>query len=183
MKEQEKKQIVFSEFLKNEYGKLRNYIKSLFNGGFFEVEPEDIIQDVALNVYSKLDLNSTVENVAGYFYRGIRNKIIDFQRKKNPNVSIDEYDTDDGENLILKRFISDDDTTAEENEAKYNALVHSIKQLKPDFQEIIYKTEFEEYSFAELSEMLGIPVGTLLSRKHRALKNLAEILNKTEFNH
>jgi len=69
-------------FFREEYSKLKNYIR-----GYISDKPdwdaEDIIQDVALNLFSRVDFETSVENLTGYIYRAIRNKIIDLQRNKN----------------------------------------------------------------------------------------------------
>lgn len=44
-----------------------------------------------------------------------------------------------------------------------------IMNLKPVYKEIIIAIDFEGYTYKELSEELEIPVGTLMSRRHRAL--------------
>ncbi|MBI9069717.1 MAG: sigma-70 family RNA polymerase sigma factor [Salinivirgaceae bacterium] len=177
MNNQEKRQTVLSRFLQEQSKKLKNYVNSFFTGGFFAVDAEDIIQDVALNIFTKLDFDAPIENIASYFYRAIRNKIIDNQRRKNPNISIENYTNDEGENLLLNGLvIEDDQISPSEKEENYQKLMEAITKLKPDQQAIVMETEFEGYTFAELSERWNIPIGTLLARKHRALKQLYDIL-------
>lgn len=56
-------------------------------------------------------------------------------------------------------------------------MFQSIELLKPDQRAIIFETEFEGTSFEELSERWNVPIGTLLSRKHRAIVKLKELMN------
>ncbi len=179
MNDQEKRQSELGRFLQEESKRLKNYVYSFFTGGFFSVDAEDIIQDVALNIYSKLEFDTPIENIASYFYRAVRNKIIDNQRRKNPNISIENFTTDEGENLLLNEIgMEDEEFSPIDKENNYKQLMEAIKTLKPEQQAVIIETEFEGETFSELSNRWQVPVGTLLARKHRALKQLHEILTK-----
>ncbi len=58
-------------------------------------------------------------------------------------------------------------------------MIIAIQELSDIEQFIINQTEFEGKTFEQLSKELQIPIGTLLSKKHRALNKLYKIL-KTE---
>jgi RNA polymerase sigma factor (sigma-70 family) len=47
-------------------------------------------------------------------------------------------------------------------------LVEALDALEPNQRAIWVATELDGYSFRELSKEWGVPVGTLLARKHRA---------------
>jgi len=55
-------------------------------------------------------------------------------------------------------------------------LADAMEELKPDQQAVIMETEFEGVSFEDLSERWNVPIGTLLSRKHRAINKLKQII-------
>ena len=48
----------------------------------------------------------------------------------------------------------------------------AVRQLGPDDQKVIYLRFFLEMSEAETAQSLGLPVGTVKSRQHRALARL-----------
>lgn len=50
-----------------------------------------------------------------------------------------------------------------------NQLKTAIMELKPPYRDIILAVDFEGYSYREISEETGIPEGTLMSRRHRAM--------------
>ena len=54
----------------------------------------------------------------------------------------------------------------------------AINQLTTEDREIIILREFEGYSYAEISEMLNLPAGTVMSRIYYARKKLAEKLKR-----
>ncbi len=170
------------DFISSEYTKLVSYVYQRVTPGFLTAEPEDIVQDVALNIYSKLDINEPIENLAGYYYRALRNRIIDYQRKPKNHVSIENYTIDDEENFLYKTVEDSSEKELEDvlfrDELK-DKVVEAIEKLQPDQQAIIIETEFYGHSFDELSKRWQIPLGTLLARKHRAIKKLKEILKDT----
>jgi RNA polymerase sigma-70 factor, ECF subfamily len=48
----------------------------------------------------------------------------------------------------------------------------ALKKLAPAFQEAILLADVEQFSYKEIAEILGIPLGTVMSRLHRARKLL-----------
>jgi len=48
----------------------------------------------------------------------------------------------------------------------------AIAELKPVYRDIIIAIDFENYSYKEIAEETGIPQGTLMSRRHRAMSIL-----------
>ncbi len=179
-KELQKKSL--DRFFRNEYQKLVNYVRKNLDERFFEASPEDIVQDVAVGLIGKLDLDAQIGNLTGYIYQSVRNKIIDYQSKKQRNVSIENFTDRKNENYLLNTI--PDETVAEKNEYSDidpDMLRQAIAQLRPDEQAVIIATEFENQTYEELSEEWDVPLGTLLSRKHRAISKLYKILsnNKT----
>jgi len=63
----------FAVFFAREHQKLSNYVRGLTTGTT-NLDAEDIVQEVALNIFTRVDFNSPVENVAGYIYRALRNR-------------------------------------------------------------------------------------------------------------
>ncbi len=48
----------------------------------------------------------------------------------------------------------------------------ALKKLPSAFQEVIVLADVEQFSYKEIAEILGIPLGTVMSRLHRARKLL-----------
>ena len=175
-KELQKKSL--DRFFRDEYQKLVNFVRKNLEERFFEASPEDIVQDVVLGLIDKLDLDAQIGNMTAYLYRSVKNRIIDYQMKKQRNVSIERFTDKRNENYLLNTLT--DETLAEEKNYANIApelLQQAILQLRPDEQAVIRATEFEHQTYEELSEEWEVPVGTLLSRKHRALSKLHKILS------
>jgi RNA polymerase sigma-70 factor (ECF subfamily) len=56
------------------------------------------------------------------------------------------------------------------------ALERIVAALPIEFREVIVLREVQELSYAEISEIVGVPVGTVMSRLSRARKRLAVTL-------
>lgn len=156
----------------NEYHKLKAYVNKFINE-YGAMEADDIIQDVALNLFSKPDFDTSIENAAAFVYRSLKNKIIDNYRKKKRTDSIDRNEKYNE----LEDHKSNTHEDYERNE-EASKLRKALNKLTKDQKQIIIETEFEGKSFAELAGEWNVPIGTLLSRKHRAMANLQKILNR-----
>jgi RNA polymerase sigma factor (sigma-70 family) len=168
----EKAKDTVDTFFKREYKKLVNYVRKNMEQRFYDSSPEDIVQDVALGLLSAVNANTQIESVAAYVYRAVKNKIIDSGKKKQYTVSIN----DQLANGIAE--IAADEHLLELGNKGISAkmLKNAFAELKPDEQALIIETELNGKTFDELSIKWDIPIGTLLSRKHRALAKLNKAL-------
>ena len=165
-----------SDFFRTEYSKLVNYTRKYFSDNA-TLDAEDIVQDVALNIFSKVDFESGIENAASYIYSAIRNRIIDYYRKPKRNVPI-EIDDEGGAGEVDLQHRELSRESLFENEEYIEVMYQALGELTEDQRAIIIATELEDYSFKELAEKWNMPIGTLLSRKHRAMANLINIMNE-----
>jgi RNA polymerase sigma-70 factor (ECF subfamily) len=55
----------------------------------------------------------------------------------------------------------------------------AIAQLAPAFQEVLLLTDVEEMKYQEVADILGIPIGTVMSRLARARKQVREFILRT----
>lgn len=170
-------------FISSEYRNLVSYVRRYFNEKYYDLSAEDIIQDVAVNVFSKLDFDTHVENIAGYVYRSIRNRITDLQRNKRKEFPFERFSNNDGEDHFSENiseaprlFFNEID-----DEKFYDSMQEALNKLSPNQQMVFVATEIDGFTFEELSDQLEIPIGTLLSWKHRGVKKLKEIINIDDF--
>jgi RNA polymerase sigma-70 factor (ECF subfamily) len=173
-KELQKKSL--DKFFRTEYRKLVNFVSKNLDDRYFEASPEDIVQDVVVGLIGKFEVNAQIENITAYLYRSVRNKIIDAQKKKQRTVSIESFTNKKNENYLQDTLFDDISEENEYSDIEPEKLREAITQLRPDEQAVIIATEFENISYEDLSEEWNVPIGTLLSRKHRALSKLHKIL-------
>ena len=55
-------------------------------------------------------------------------------------------------------------------------LVHAIESLTPEYQVVLMLWAVDELSYKEIAEAVEIPIGTVMSRLHRARQKLSEQL-------
>jgi RNA polymerase sigma factor (sigma-70 family) len=174
--EKELQKKTLDRFFRREYQKLVNYVRKNLEERFIEASPEDVVQDVALGLIDKLDLNKQVENMTAYIYRSVKNRIIDFSKKKQRNVSIENFTDHKNGNYLLNTIPYETPDEQYYSDIEPDLLRDAIARLRPDEQAVIIATEFENRTYDELSDEWDVPLGTLLSRKHRALSKLHKIL-------
>ena len=137
-------------------------------------EGEDIVHEVYATLFESDD-ELPIDNLSAYIYTALRRKVIDRLRRRKPTVSLDAPMAGD-EGLRLSDILpapSEHPLDAREREELSQALHHALAELDPASREIIVATEFEGRPFRELSVDWDVPIGTLLSRKSRALRRLA----------
>ena len=154
-------------FFDVEYHSLKNYVNSRIKATANR-DAEDIIQDVALKLFSGADRYSPINNVAGFVYNSIKNKIIDIMRS-NRSITYENKNEIKLQEFTEIIYESSDRLYSEELKA---SLKKSILNLKPNYRDIIIAVDFEGYTYKEISIETGIPEGTLMSRRHRAISIL-----------
>ena len=54
----------------------------------------------------------------------------------------------------------------------------ALAKLADAHREIVFLKDYQGHSYAEIAEILGIPIGTVMSRLHHARKKLAEAVRE-----
>lgn len=165
------------DFFGKEYNSLKGYVNSKIRANA-ERDAEDIIQDVALKLFAGADRYSPINNVAGFVYYAIKNKIIDVMRTRNKHIIQNENEAKLAE-FASVLYDTSDNYYAEQ---MTDELKKAILSLKPDYRDIIIAIDFENYTYKEIALDTGTPVGTLMSRRHRAISLLYKKL-KTKKEH
>ena len=115
-----------------------------------------------------------------WLFKIASNNAIDFMRKKKlNNVSIDETlrDTD-----AIPVNIRSEQPTPEESlisEQKIVMLRSIVAKLKPRYRKLVELRYFYEYSYEEISEEMGLPIGTVKAQLFRARELLQNVLKES----
>jgi len=116
-----------------------------------------------------------------WLFKIASNNAIDFMRKKKlNNVSIDETlrDTD-----AVPVNIRSEQPTPEESlitEQKIMMLRSIVAKLKPRYRKLVELRYFYEYSYEEISEEMGLPIGTVKAQLFRARELLQTTLKESQ---
>lgn len=166
-------------FFTHDGEKLVRFVKSRVRR-ISDMDAEDIVADVMLSLVSRLEPGGPVENIAAYAYRSIRNRIADYERNRGRLASLDGMADENGELPLLSMLSADSEEPfqAQERAERMHRLTDAIGKLEPRQRAVLVATELRGKSFRELSQAWGEPIGTLLSRKSRALKALRRMLEE-----
>jgi RNA polymerase sigma factor (sigma-70 family) len=146
-------------------------------------DSEDIVQDVFLNIFDRADITMPIENAAAYVYQALRNKAVDYLRKRRDIVSLDDGWMDETGNVLLQVLPAlrteavDVISRMEAQETLFKALA----VLNDEERQILTATELEGRTFQEIAEGSGTPLGTLLARKSRALKKINKLYSMNHY--
>lgn len=167
------KQGITQIFKKNK-DKLLSYIKRNISSG---ISAEDILQDVFYSLVAGFPQISSLEAVTSWLYSVTRNRITDVYRKKKHTVFSDlEFDGEsEDETLSLLDLLPQEQSLPDDEVIKnafWDEVEDALDELPHNQREVFILNELEGYSFNEISEMLNVPVNTLLSRKRYAIKFL-----------
>ncbi len=147
-------------------------------------EADDILQDVFYLLIKTLnDTFNPIEHVSGWLYRVTRNLIIN-KGKKKKEEELPFYQEIKADNEIIKEFsevlFNNEYSPSPEFEylrsIVWKELENALSELPLEQREIFELTELDGIPVKEISKTTGIPVNTLLSRKHYAVLHLREQL-------
>ena len=150
-----------SEFLRQERQALVGYVRRRIDDAA-DHEAEDIVQDVAVHLFDRADPTIPIQNLAAYVYRALRNRIVDFYRRKRETIALQEAQVASGQDPSLEI----------EKEEMLDDVFEAMERLSVEERAVVLATEMEGRTFKELAEDWGIPIGTLLARKSRALDKI-----------
>ncbi|MBO3271433.1 sigma-70 family RNA polymerase sigma factor [Hymenobacter defluvii] len=149
-----------------------------------EAEAEDVLQDVFAELVESYRLLKPVEQAAAWLFRVARNRITDLYRRKKTASLEDELHatgTDEDDSLLLADILPAPDDAPENRllrETLMEALAAALEELPPAQRQVFIWHELEEKSFREMEEETGVPLKTLISRKHYAVQHLRKRLQK-----
>jgi RNA polymerase sigma-70 factor (ECF subfamily) len=166
------------DYLTVEREKMIAYVRRLIDDAA-ERDSEDIVQDVVLNIFDRADITMPIENAAAYVYQALRNKVIDYLRKRRDTVSLDDGWMDETGNVLLQvlpalRIEAVDVISGMEAREE---LFKALAVLNDEERQILTATELEGRTFQEIAHESGTPLGTLLARKSRALQKINKLFS------
>ncbi|MDJ0089798.1 RNA polymerase sigma factor [Pantoea allii] len=134
-------------------------------------EAEDILQEITCQL---MGVEQPVENISAWLFRAARNEMTDRARKKRelPLSVFRENDEEEAVENELAETLFGLPQTPEDDYLRallWDALEEALSELPPAQFEVFDQTELQGISYKALSQLTGISVQTLLSRKHKAV--------------
>ncbi len=144
-------------------GKVAGVVRSMLGA---TPEAEDVGQEVFIRFYDSLSKFRGDAQVSTYLVRiAINLSLNELKRKKRTSSRFTTMEAAAGK-------------SAEDMIDLNEQLKYEFARLEPDFQAVATLRLIEGYSTEETSEILGIPLGTVLSRLARAQQKLRVALTK-----
>ena len=171
---------IVEQTLIKERGRLFNFIKKYVPS---KEDAEDILHDVFYQFIVGFEDIIMLDRISGWLFKSARNKIIDNTRKKKPEYfsKIEKTFNEEDEYLSFADLLPSFDFSPEDLfvQDEFNDEFKKILEELPEEQKNIFiMNEIDGLSFKEISEITGLKVNTLLSRKHYAVTHLRNKLNK-----
>jgi len=138
-------------------------------------DAEDLVQETMLLAYRSFD-NVRGTQIRAWLLTILRNCHISAHRKAPPGrlVPLPEENPEAPSGLVLIAEGPDPEGAAIGAE-EGRQLSRWLAQLPEEFREVLVLRELEECSYREIAEIMGVPIGTVMSRLSRARALLKEI--------
>ena len=137
-------------------------------------DAEDVGQETFIRFYHAMNQYKGEAALGTYLTRVAINLSLNALKKRNKRrwLEIDNK---------TAWLVADDDQSTRKDEKE--VIETALKQLEPDFRSVVVIRLIQGYSTKETADMLGIPIGTVLSRLSRAQQKLKEMFNLTTHTH
>lgn len=135
-------------------------------------DAEDIVQETYLRAWKYFASFEAGSNIRAWLFRIMFN-VINYREGKKTKLAETSLD-DEERSLEYERnnVITFDPLKQIEG----RELLEATKQLSEEYRTVLWLVVVEEFSYKEAAEILGVPIGTVMSRLHRARRDLRKIM-------
>lgn len=127
---------------------------------------EDVVQEATIKALKSVDSLREIKALDGWLFRILHNCFYDHCRKQRDSVDIDD--------IVLE------DSETPEHVSGQDEMLRSVRQaigeLPVKYREVVTLVDIESFAYAEVAEILDVPIGTVMSRLNRARGKLREML-------
>jgi len=138
-------------------------------------QAQDLVQDTYVRALRYQHSYQQGTNMKAWLFAIMRNLFWDrFKGKRQDDVSLDG----DGE-FALYDTLKDDTAVPEAdvlNKLAAEEVVAAVEKLPPLHREVVLLVDVEGFSYKDAAGVIGVPIGTVMSRLHRARQQLQKLL-------
>jgi RNA polymerase sigma-70 factor, ECF subfamily len=133
-----------------------------------EEDARDLTQSVFLKIFENLNTYDPGFKFFSWIYKIAMNESLNFLKRKKPESSL----TGD---LVDSRGLPGKDYEDAQLEEQIQA---AMMNLSPEYREVLVLRHFQNFSYREIGEAIGIAEKTVKSRLFTARRQMASILSK-----
>jgi RNA polymerase sigma-70 factor (ECF subfamily) len=138
---------------------------------------EDLEQETYLRAFRAWRSYRPGTNLAAWLATIMRNANLDELRRQSRRPVQEPLD-DDGDYYLYNRLAAAGPQPQDEVIARLsgNAIVTALGELPPNFREVVVLVDVGDFTYADAAGILGIPIGTVMSRLYRGRRLLKRAL-------
>ncbi|HTP26904.1 MAG TPA: sigma-70 family RNA polymerase sigma factor [Anaeromyxobacteraceae bacterium] len=141
-----------------------------------EADAEDAVQEAMLAALCAPHLFAAVECAGSWLYTLVRRRCVDILRRDRVRQS------NEREAALEELFVEAPDALEYlERQELIAALARAVKRLDEPLRSAFVENALEGRTFREIFEQSGIPMGTLMARKQRAVEAIKRELQQEGF--
>lgn len=137
-----------------------DYVDDMFTYGLYlgfrENDVVDAIHDVFYSLCERRSFLNEISNIKFYLFKSIRNKLIDFTKYNNVNVSFNSFANPETIFSELQSATENKIIEAEDAKEIEQKIAEMLSLLSPRQQEVIYLHFIQEYDYRQVAEIMDI---------------------------